>query len=317
MNCLSNRILAERQVFLLNISTQQLRYFMEVAKCLNFTRAAANLYVAQPTLSQQIADLEAQLDISLFVRSSRSVSLTPAGKILYDACPDLVARTKQLHQHMLTTAAGFSGSLTIGFLNVFIDFIPQIIREFKNAFPDVAIQPVCANLHDLTCGLKNHTIDVAFTLCQDFAIEDLTFCSIRPIFEDNLCFVLPGEYPTLSDYSFTESLPLISYDKEADPCYYPCASATLKMLGLQASEVIYTNSLGNIRAYLESGTGFTMLPTKNSGSFSEGTQFIPIPNAKLEYGALWDPDSQNPALPLFLDALEQFLEPDSDGEQNK
>lgn len=125
----------------MNINTQQMRYFMELAKCLNFTRAAANLYVAQPTLSQQIAELEAQLGVSLFVRSSRSVTLTPAGKILYDTYPDIVARVQQVQENMLVTAAGFSGSLTIGFLNTFMDFIPQVMREFNVLFPTLFSSP--------------------------------------------------------------------------------------------------------------------------------------------------------------------------------
>ena len=96
---------------------------MELAKCLNFTRAAANLYVAQPTLSQQIAELETQLGVPLFTRNSRTVTLTPAGKILYDSIPDLSARITQIQQHMRLTAAGFSGSLNLGFLGNFADFI--------------------------------------------------------------------------------------------------------------------------------------------------------------------------------------------------
>lgn len=82
----------------MNINTQQLHYFMELANCLNFTRAAANLYVAQPTLSQQIAELEAQLGVTLFIRNSRSVTLTPAGTILYAALPDIGSRFLDVQQ---------------------------------------------------------------------------------------------------------------------------------------------------------------------------------------------------------------------------
>lgn len=80
----------------MNVNTQQMRYFMELARCLNFTRAAANLYVAQPTLSQQIAELEAQLGVTLFIRNSRSVALTPAGEILYKSYPNLEAQIAQV-----------------------------------------------------------------------------------------------------------------------------------------------------------------------------------------------------------------------------
>ena len=294
----------------MNINTQQMRFFMELAKCLNFTRAAANLYVAQPTLSQQIAELEAQLGVSLFVRNSRSVSLTPAGKILYDAYPDIVAKVQQVQENMLVTAAGFSGSLTIGFLNTFLDVIPAIMREFRNTFPDIAIKPINASLNELHNGLKNHTIDVAFSLIQDFATEDLPSVQTKLIQDDDLCFVLPAEYPISSDYSFAESLPLIIFSETSDPAYYPYVKACLKKLGISVSDVIFTDSIENIRVYLESGTGFAVLGAKDAFLFSASTQFIPIPEERLKFGALWDPDSSNPALPLFLDTLDQFLEDD-------
>lgn len=292
----------------MNINTQQLRYFMELAKTLNFTRAAANLYVAQPTLSQQIADLEAQLGVSLFVRSSRSVTLTPAGAILYNAYPDIVAQLKQVQQHMLVTAAGFSGSLTIGFLDAFMDFIPLIMRDFKNAFPDIALKPVSASLNELINGLKNNTVDVAFTLIQDFATKDLPSFKTRLIMREAMCFVLPPEYPVPTEHAFAESIPLITFGETTDAFYYPHVSTCLKKLGIQAPKTIFTNSIGNIRAYLESGIGFSVLLERSAPFFSASTRFIPIPNEHLEFGTLWNPDSSNPALPLFLDTLDQFLE---------
>lgn len=292
----------------MNINTQQMRYFMELAKCLNFTRAAANLYVAQPTLSQQIAELETQLGVPLFTRSSRTVTLTPAGKILYDSIPDLSARITQIKQNMLLTAAGFSGSLNLGFLGNFADFIPPFIRHFKSNFPDIAVKPINGTLNDLNDGLKNQTIDVALSLIQDFAPESQSGLEFRTLLEDALCFVLPGEHPVPTDYSFTETLPLITFGRASSAAYYPCISEKLKALGIQVPEVIFVDSPLEIQAYLESGMGFSVLTAQLASFFSADTQFIPIPGEHLKYGAIWDPNSSNPALPLFLDALEQYLE---------
>ena len=57
----------------------KIRYFVEVARCGNFSEAARRLYTAQPNVSKQIAQMEQELDFPLFVRSRRSVTLTPAG----------------------------------------------------------------------------------------------------------------------------------------------------------------------------------------------------------------------------------------------
>ncbi len=57
----------------------QIEYFLEVAKSLNFTKAAKSLHVSQPALSKQIANLERDLEVLLFFRTNKAVSLTPAG----------------------------------------------------------------------------------------------------------------------------------------------------------------------------------------------------------------------------------------------
>lgn len=301
---------AARQVIPLNVNTQQMRYFMELAKCLNFTRAAANLYVAQPTLSQQIAELEAQLGVTLFARNSRSVALTPAGEILYKSYPALETQMVRTLQHMLVTAAGLSGSLTIGFLDHFLYIVPALIREFRNEFPDVAIRPVNGSLNDLNNGLKDQSMDVIFTLIQDYAPEVQAGFESRVMFRDQLCFVLSGDHPAPRELDFASSMPMIIFSDASAAGYYPYIADCLKKMGIQAPQVFFADAPRDIQVYLESGIGFSVLPSKLVGSFSETTRFIPIPGEYLNFGVLWDPNSTNPALPLFLDSLEQYLQSD-------
>lgn len=293
----------------MNINTQQMRYFMELATCLNFTRAAANLYVAQPTLSQQIAELETQLGVTLFVRNSRSVTLTPAGMILYTAFPDILERFQNIQQHMLVTAAGFSGALNIGFQDIFMDTIPLILRSFRKSFPEIVVTPVCGTVNELNKGLKNATVDIAFSVTQDFVTEEFSSFNRKLIMRENLCFVLSSELPVPEAPAPEESCPLIIFDESSASGYHTHVNICLKKLGIHVPKVIFTDSLGNLRTYLESGIGFSVLPQKYRMFFSEETRFVPVPDEFLDCGTLWDPNSPNPALPLFLDFLDQFLNP--------
>lgn len=295
---------------LLNINTQQLRYFMELAKCLNFTRAAANLYVAQPTLSQQIAELETQLGVSLFTRSSRSVTLTPAGKILQEAYPGMAARMEQVQQHMLITAAGFSGSLTIGFLDCFLDLLPDVIRYFKAEFPDIIIKPVSGNPKMLHDGLKAQAMDVILTQIQELPPEMVNRYESRFIMRDSLSFVLPAEHPAPEDFSFAESMPLITFSEDCVPGYHAHIMELLQKLGLQPPGVILADSPREIEVYLGAGQGFSVLSSRPASLISLPIQMIPIPGEYRDFGILWDPSSTNSALPLLLDAMEQYTNPD-------
>lgn len=290
----------------MNINIQQLQYFMELANCLNFTRAAANLYVAQPTLSQQIADLEAQLGVTLFNRSSRSVTLTPAGAILQSALPDLSARFQSVQQRMLLTAAGFSGSLTVGFLDIFLDLMPTIIRDFKNAFPDIVIKPSQLSQSDLIKGLKNETIDVAFTIIPVLSAEEQPLYEVKKFASDSMCFVISKGLSLPTDAS--NALPLFVGDETVAPGFQPYAMECLRKHEVPVSEVILTNSLANLWVYLESHSGLSVLPKMYSGFFPESTQFIPIPDEVVRLGIMWHAGASNPILPLFLDALDQFFE---------
>ena len=75
---------------------RQLQYFTAVAETLNFSRAAEILYISQPALSQQIADLERELGVLLLQRSKRAVSLTPAGALLLQEAKKLLYQSEKL-----------------------------------------------------------------------------------------------------------------------------------------------------------------------------------------------------------------------------
>lgn len=296
--------------FFVNINTQQMRYFMELAKCLNFTKAAANLYVAQPTLSQQIAELESQLGVTLFNRNSRNVTLTPAGKILQEAYPSFEAQLEQVQQHMRITAAGFSGAVTIGFLENFVDIIPPVIREFKADFPDIVVIPVNGSVNKLFSGLKDKTMDILLSVIpEDFQETQSDFAS-RVFLRDHLCFVLSEDHPVPLDFSFVSSLPLITFSEGAASGYHDQICDCLKRQGLRAPTTYQVDSPRDIQVHLESGLGFSVLPSKLAPLFSAHTQFIPIPGEHLDFGILWDPHSTNPTMPLLLDTLTLKLCPD-------
>jgi DNA-binding transcriptional LysR family regulator len=119
---------------------RQLQMFLAVARELSFTRAAAALGVAQPPLSQQIRRLEAELEVPLFRRTTRSVQLTAAGAVLREEARAVLERLDAAVAATRRAGAGLSGHLAVGFVGpAVLSVLPAVIRASRAALPDVEI----------------------------------------------------------------------------------------------------------------------------------------------------------------------------------
>jgi DNA-binding transcriptional LysR family regulator len=119
---------------------RHLRYFIAVAEHLHFSRAAESLHIAQPPLSQQIQSLENELGVPLFIRTKRSVQLTPAGKAFLGEAKKVIAQTEHAIAAAHQAHSGILGQLDIGFVGTAIaEVIPAILKAFRARYPLVEI----------------------------------------------------------------------------------------------------------------------------------------------------------------------------------
>ncbi|TYQ11429.1 UNVERIFIED_ORG: DNA-binding transcriptional LysR family regulator [Gordonia westfalica J30] len=117
---------------------RHLRYFAAVAETCHFGQAAATLHVAQPALSYAIRQLEAELDVTLFVRTTRQVSLTPAGAYLKEQAERILAGVDDAVDGVRRIAAGRSGLVRLGLTGIAaFSHLPRIARIVKRELPDV------------------------------------------------------------------------------------------------------------------------------------------------------------------------------------
>lgn len=142
------------------IELRQLRYFLAVAEHLNFTRAAEEMGIAQPPLSQHILALERQLNVQLFVRSRREVSLTAEGKALVSFARRLNNTTQMAAETVQAIARGEDGPLALGaiFSSIYA-VIPRILPPFIRAFPKVKLHLQEMTIAQQIAALKDHRID--------------------------------------------------------------------------------------------------------------------------------------------------------------
>lgn len=173
---------------------RHLRYFLAVGEALNFTKAAAQLRVAQPALSRQVQDLEDEIGVDLLKRSPRGVTLTAEGKLFLEEVRDLLRRTDESVAKVRALARGEFGELHVGYSpSPTIELLPPALAAFQKAVPGVKVV-----LHDLAGdelvdGLKNGTLELAVMVAPSG--EQMVGLSFESLRRYPFCVALKAGHP--------------------------------------------------------------------------------------------------------------------------
>ncbi|GAA1284042.1 LysR family transcriptional regulator [Saccharothrix xinjiangensis] len=147
----------------MDVDTRVLRYFVAVAEQLSFTRAAELLFVSQPALSRQIRQLEADLKIPLFERTSREVHITAAGEALLPVARRLIADWQAAQRTARGIAAAEKRVLRIGFEATGAGPLTTRARTaFAARHPDVTVEPKRFDWGGEVAALRDGLVDIAF-----------------------------------------------------------------------------------------------------------------------------------------------------------
>ena len=146
---------------------RHLRYFVVLAKELNFRRAAEILRVASPSLSRQIKDLEHELEARLFERDTKKVKLTGAGVVFLEQAEAVLAKANEAVAAVRGAVGGHSGKLALGVLGPMSgEFLTATLARFAQTYPhvDVSLKEISPDAQ--IAQLENKQIQIAFTLNQ-------------------------------------------------------------------------------------------------------------------------------------------------------
>jgi len=141
---------------------RHLRYFLAVAEALNFTKAAAQLRIAQPALSRRVQDLEDEIGVDLLKRSPRGVTLTAEGKLFLEKTRHLLKLVDESVEQVRALARGHYGELHIGYApSPTVEILPPALTAFQKAVPRVKVTLHDLSSDELTAGLQNGTLELA------------------------------------------------------------------------------------------------------------------------------------------------------------
>src|SRR5215213_2890459 len=174
---------------------RRLRYFVVVAEELSFSRAAQRLRISQPPLSNQIKQLEEELGVQLFKRSSRGVRMTDSGEVLLGDARRIFVQLEQTTRVVQRVGHGEVGRLTLGFVpSASNEMLPSILRKFRQRFPD--FEPFQREMRPdrVVQRLHDQQIDVGFLYLP---LDDASL-NIECVSREPLVLALAESHPLAS-----------------------------------------------------------------------------------------------------------------------
>ena len=123
------------------MTVDQIRYFLEIAKCRSLLDASKNLHITQPTLSRQMSNIEKDLNVQLFFRTNHGMKLTPAGEVLQQKWENMMLLYEDAVSEAKFAFKGLTGKIKIGILSglKINSFLPDYLDFMEKNYPNIEI----------------------------------------------------------------------------------------------------------------------------------------------------------------------------------
>jgi len=261
------------------IEVRQARYFLAVAETLHFGRAAEQLAMSQPPLSQAILQLERQLGVTLFDRSGRKVTLTETGRMFAAECRRLLAAAQHAQEVATQAEAGLTGALRIGVVtSALSEPLLSTLAAFRHARPRLDLQITEVDTASGQQALLQHEIDVA-VIRPSAPVPGLR---IQPWRHDEFVIALPPGHPLAADAPSPVHLarcaeePWVWLRREASPDYHDQLMATCRKAGFSPGIRHLANSIFTQLAMTTSGLGVTLVPNVTVRQVQPAAPYRPL-----------------------------------------
>lgn len=246
------------------MTIERLRCFTTVTKHLNFTRAAAELHMAQTAVSRQIAALEAELGCRLFERNNRTVALTPAGKCFLEGIGPLLELYDKTLAETREVGRTVGGELRIGIGQYEGWFVSRLVEEFCRAYPRVEVEISTHRYQELTHALLTGRVDIAFALPVSAEYLENEEVEILPLFTSDVCVVLRRDHPLAEERLFRPEWfreeCLITLSEEDGPCSLESLKEKMRQGNIVFKNMRCANSLRAELLMVETGMGIAVMP---------------------------------------------------------
>ena len=265
------------------MNLKQLEAFVQVSESGSFSKAAKELFLTQPTISAHISSLEKELNVRLFIRNTKEVSLSDDGKDLYRYAKQITDLEKAIEERFYMDSDDGKHVITIAASTIPAQYLlPKVLMCYRERYPKEQIKIMETDSSEVVTQVVDHMVDVGFT----GTVLEKKHCKYIPFYKDELAVITPDtpEYRILKeqnrdDIDWIKRKPLIL--REEGSGTRKEAEKQLKNAGISMEDLDIVASIANqetIKKSVKQGMGITVL-SRLAAEDEDGLLIFPIPGA--------------------------------------
>jgi DNA-binding transcriptional LysR family regulator len=290
---------------------RHLRYFTAVVQWKGYREAARHLYIAQPSISEAVSDLENELGIKLFSRDGRAAQLTPEGHVFYEEAIKTLAQAERSIAAAQRAAKGETGRLGIGFMGfATCTFLPDLLRKYKTRHPGVSLRLEENVPSGQELAFDRGEIDIGFT--RPPSTDRRASYESLLLFREPLVVALPKTREVKAKRIRMADLAgerIVTFRRASSPEVFDTIIRTCNDNGFSPRLHNELNNMLSVLATVEAEEGVAIVTASAANLRADNVSFLRLQpdDVRVDFVAVWQKREPSIALKLFLKLLEEEL----------
>jgi len=255
---------------------QQLQCFVALAETLHFGQAARRLHMTQSPLSRQIALLEERMQVNLFIRHNRAVSLTPAGTFLLHEARAILQRAKEVVAQTQLAACGEQGTLVIGFTSsASFELLPRLVQHHRQKYPGVNFVFKELLIEEQLRMLDEAALDVALVRPP---VDPRHFES-QLLMRDRWALAMPALHPLSAlqqvPLRYLDGVSMIAWSPHSR-YFHAMLDRLYELYGVSPRNIVSMSQITAMLGMVRRGVGLAVVPYAAKSHAGEGLAIRPL-----------------------------------------
>jgi DNA-binding transcriptional LysR family regulator len=285
------------------VELRHLRYFVAIAEELHFGRAAKRLAIVQPSLSQQIMQLEDELGFPLLRRTKRSVELTDAGKVFLSEARNILAQVQNAKRATQRAFRGEVGQLTVGYISSSaFDVLPVVLSAYRERFPEVEVALREMTTQEQVRALEEGRIQVGLLRLPISS----PLVNVEVIRREPIVCVLPEGHPLALQervaVPMLASEPFVLQSRQLGGGFYVQLMKLCLSYGFSPNVIQEVTEVYTIVSLVAAGIGVSLVPLSTRNIRSQGVVYRELQGAAAltELAVAWQRNVDSAIVKNFL-----------------